>query len=391
VLGALAMSGLIIWFLTGHSHSPGSLTLARRIGPPGSVDTNFDCGVGADAEVRALALQPDGKLLVGGRFSYFDESTIRGLARLNPDGTPERTFSPNVGGTVHAVAVQADGRILLGGDFRFVADEAHARIARLNVDGTLDTTFNQRGALNREVRVLLTEPDGKILVGGSFVGGRSGRPNRITRLNADGTPDPTFNAGTGANRIVWSLAMEPDGKILAVGDFTTFDGHPQGGIVRLKSDGSLDPTFAAEPGADRAVLAVWRQNDGKILVAGDFTTVNETRCPHISRLLPDGTCDPAFKPGTGPDGRVSSMAVQGDGKILIAGAFRNVQDVPRNGIARLNADGSLDRSFEPGDGGRGGVCWNVGLQGKDKAVLVGGFTNFNSIACGRVVRLCAGY
>jgi uncharacterized delta-60 repeat protein len=316
---------------------------------------------------------------------HFDDSSLRGIARLNRDGTPERTFAPDANGTVHAIALQPDGKILLGGDFGRVSGQPRKCLARLNTDGSPDTSFNPGGVFNHEVRAVLVQPDGKILVGGSF---NANRQNRLTRLNPDGTKDASFDSG-GANRIVWALALQRDGKILVGGGFTSFDDHPQGRLVRLNPDGTVDTTFACGSGTDEAVLALCVQPDGKILVAGDFTTLNNAPSPHIARLLPDGTADATFNPGAGANKSIRSLAIQPDGKVVIAGTFQRLADTPRNGIARLNANGSLDQTFDPGEGAGGGAPWRVALQADGRVLLAGGFTNLNGVACGRIARLYA--
>src|SRR4029077_14958951 len=148
-----------------------------------------------------------------------------------------------------------------------------------------------------------------------------------------------------------------DGKILVGGGFTYFDDRPQGRLVRLNPDGSVDATFACGSGADEAILALCVQPDGKILVAGDFTLLNNAARPHIARLLPDGAADNSFNPGAGPDKSVRSLAIQSDGKVVIACTFQRVAGALRNNIARLKADGSLDQTFDPGEGVGGGAPW----------------------------------
>ena len=357
-------------------------------GLPGSLDASFNPGLGANDEVRAIVVQPDGRILAGGRFKEFDGAAIAGLVRLSLDGRLEKTFVPQPQGTVLALALQPDGRVLLGGDFTTVGGEPRRRIARLLPDGTLDRSFDARGVLNREVRALALQPDGKILVGGSFDAAPAHK--RLTRLNADGTRDPTFNPGAGASRIVWALALEPDGKILAGGDFTSFNGQTSGRLVRLLADGARDTSFDIGTGANNTVSAVYVQDDGKILVGGRFTTINGVPAGHVARLNPDGSLDSEFNAGTGVDGSVRSFAAQHSGKILIGGTFASVQGVPRNRVARLDANGAVDTSFDPGEGAVDGDLWRLALQTDRSLVIAGGFRSFNGVDCGRMARLNLG-
>ena len=193
------------------------------------------------------------------------------------------------------------------------------------------------------------QADGKILVGGGFTtlgGGGTGTTTRnyIGRLNADGSLDTSFNPG--ANSDVYALAVQADGKILVGGDFTTLGGGgtgttPRNCIGRLNADGSLDTSF--NPGANGAVYALAVQADGKILVGGAFTTLGgggtgTTPRNHIGRLNADGSLDTSFDPGANDD--VNALAVQADGKILVGGGFTTLGGggtgtTPRNRIGRV--------------------------------------------------------
>src|SRR5439155_548669 len=154
---------------------------------------------------------------------------------------------------------------------------ARNRIGRVNASGTLDTGFNP--GENSTVQALAVQADGKIVAGGSFTTlGNSGTTarNRIGRLNLDGTVDTGFDPG--ANRPVRALAVQADGRILVAGDFTTLGGGGTGTTVRnrigrLNADGTLDTSF--NPGANLAVLALAIEADGKILVGGNFTTLGD--------------------------------------------------------------------------------------------------------------------
>ena len=364
-----------------------------RLYADGTLDNNFDPG--ANSSVRAVALQPDGKILLGGDFTTLGGGGIghtarSRLGRLNPDGTLENSFNPGANSTVQALAVQADGKIVAGGSFTTLGNggtTARNRLGRLNADGTVDTGFVP-GA-NRPVLALELQPDGKILVGGSFsaltgTGSGSTPRNRIGRLNPDGTVDTGFDPG--ANRPVRVLAVQANGKILVGGDFTTLGGGGTGTISRkrlgrLNPDGTLDASF--NPGADQSVRGLAVQVDGKILVAGDFTTLRSGGVTmvrnHLGRLNSDGTLDTSFNPGA--NGLVEELAVQADGRILVAGDFTTLGGggtgtTVRNKVGRLNPDGTLDTSFDPG-ANLAVLALAIEADGK---ILVGG--NFTTIGDG---------
>ena len=361
--------------------------------PDGTLDTSFDPG--ADNTVTALAVQADGKILVGGRFSTFGgggtgTTTRNSIARLNADGALDPSFNPGANGSVDALAVQADGKILVGGSFDAlggggIGTTTRNRIGRLNPDGSLDTSFNP-GA-NDFVRTLAIQGDGKILVGGDFNtlgGGGTGTTTRNTigRLNPDGSLDTSFDPG--ANQSVDDLVVQADGKILVGGAFTTLGGGGTGTttrnrIGRLNPDGSLDTSF--NPGANDFVRTLAIQGDGKILVGGDFNTLGgggtgTTTRNSIGRLNPNGSLDPSFNPGV--NGTLFALAVQGDGKILVGGNFIGLGGgtgtTTRNRIGRLYLDGSLDNSFNPGSNNPFADDLVLALAAQaDGKILVGGF------------------
>ena len=295
---------------------------------------------GADSPVYSLAVQADGKVLVGGGFTSLGGQARNRIARLNADGTLDTAFNPGAGGDVNSLAVQVDGKILVGGYFTSLSGQSRNYLGRLNADGTLDTAFNP-GA-NSTVDSLTLQADGKILVGGYFgnLGGQT--RNYIGRLNADGTLDTAFNPG--ANNTVDSLALQADGKILVVGYFSSLGGGARNHIGRLNADGTLDTAF--NPGADNIVASLAVQADGSILVGGNFTSLSGGARSHIGRLNADGTLDTAFNPGA--DSWVLSAAVQADGKTLVGGNFTRLGGQRRVGLGRLNADGTLDTAFNPG-------------------------------------------
>src|SRR6185503_2093126 len=170
----------------------------------------------------------------------------------------------------------------------------------------------------------------------------------IARFNADGSLDSTFlSSGVGANGDVFSVVVQADGKILLFGDFTTVNGAARNRIARLNSDGTLDFSFLATgTGANLAVNAAALQSDGKITIGGRFTTINGTTRNRMARLNSDGTLDNSFlATGSGINGEVLSLALQADGKTVIGGFFTSVNGTGRNGIARLNSDGANDASF----------------------------------------------
>jgi uncharacterized delta-60 repeat protein len=358
-----------------------------RLTSTGSSDSTFSAGT--DGAVNALAFQLDGKVLIGGEFNNLDGISSQSyIGRINPTNSVDTSFRPLVGGPVEALALQADGKILVGGRFTSLDANVQNYIGRLNSNGTRDTSFQAGYEPNSTVYVMLVQPDGKILVGGSFT--RLGTINRnyIARLNPDGTPDSSFNPGASADAggLVHALAVQPDGKILVGGLFTQLAGSPRNYIGRLYPDGSLDTDL--NPGAgDGAVNALALQADGKILVGGNFTTLGGVSRSYLGRLNPDGTLDSSFSPAM--NGAVYALAIQPDGKILVAGDFTTLGIYNRVRVARLNVNGAVDTGFDPGSGANGTV-YSMALQPDGKILVGGNFTSLNGSPHNYIGRLNSG-
>jgi uncharacterized delta-60 repeat protein len=350
----------------------------------------------ANALVLSIAIQSDGKILVGGYFTSIGGQTRNHIARLNPDGTLDTTFvDPNANDLVSAIAsiasiaIQSDGKILVGGSFRFIFGQSRDRIARLNPDGTLDTTFVDLKADNSVLSIAI-QSDGKILVGGYFtsIGGQT--RNCIARLNPDGTLDTTFNPKFVKNILpsVYSIAVQSDGKILVGGHFTIIGGQTRNHIARLNPDGTLDTTFV-DPNlkANDSVDSIAVQTDGKILVGGGFTSIGGQTRNYIARLNPDGTLDTTFNPKfvKNYSHHVDSIAVQTDGKILVGGHFPIIGGQTRNHIARLNPDGTLDTTFV--DLNANADVSSIAVQTDGKILVGGDFTSIGGQTRNHIARL----
>lgn len=346
---------------------------------PQFLDTNFNPNAGGNSNqvVESIALQNDGKILVGGKFTMLGGQTRNSIARLNVDGSIDPTFNPNIPiGFVYSIAVQGDGKILVGGTFDLVAGQTRNRIARLNADGSLDTSFNPNA--NDWIFSIALQADGKVLVGGRFtnIGGQT--RNRIARLNADGTVDSAFNPN--AEIQVNSIAVQGDGKILVGGPFGSIGGQTRNRIARLNANGTVDSGF--NPNADDVVTTFKVQNDGKILAGGYFSNISGQTRNRIARLNADGSLDTAFNPNA--NGVVLAIALQSDGKILLGGNFNSVGGQPRTRLARVNANGSIDSTFAtPAD-------WyvkTIAVQPDGKTLLGGEFTSVEGQIRNRIARL----
>ena len=351
-----------------------------RMNNNGVLDTDFADGLGgANSAVAALGLQEDGKVLAAG---FFTEPRLR-IARLNPDGTPDDGFANGLPGPdlgIRAVVPSTDGSVLAGGAFTTVQGEARSRVARFGADGTLDADFGAGLAgADGLVVALAVQPDGRILVAGDFTSVNGEPRNRIARLHADGTLDDSFGDGLAlADGWVGAVALQPDGKVVIGGGFTSVNGATRNRIARLNPDGSLDTGFGSgQAGADATVIDVVVEDDGGILIGGFFQTVNGTTRQYIARLHANGTLNTSFGAGSFSPGGVRAIAVQSDGSIVIGGGFTEVRGEPRNGIARLHWEGSLDGTFGDGLAGANGVVHAVAVQPDGRIVMAGPFSSVN--------------
>jgi uncharacterized delta-60 repeat protein/uncharacterized repeat protein (TIGR01451 family) len=355
---------------------------------PGSNDPAFNPGTGFDNQIYSTAIQSDGKIIVGGNFTSYNGTARNCIARLNVDGSLDTGFNSGTGFNSHvwSTALQPDGKIIVGGYFTSYNGTTINRIARLNADGSLDTGFNPGTSFNSTLYSTAIQPDGKIIVGGYFTSFNGTTTNRIARLNADGSLDTGFNPGTGFNWYVYSTVIQPDGKIIVGGQFTSVNGTTINSIARLNPDGSLDTGFNPGTGFNGAVLSTALQPDGKIIVGGRFTSFNGTTTNRIVRLNPDGSLDAGFNSGIGFSYFVWSITLQPDGKIIVGGEFTSYNGTERKYIARLNPNGGLDTGFNPGTIFNNYVR-STAIQSDGEIIVGGYFTFFNGTGRNRIARL----
>ncbi len=330
---------------------------------PETVAVQAPSASGANGPISSTALQSDGKIVIGGKFTAYNEAAVNNIARLNIDGTLDTSFNSGVGvdNSISLIAVQSDDKIILSGYFTAYNNVNRRGIARLNSDGTLDTTFNS--SIDVYGKSFAIQPDGKIIV----VSTR----NQVIRLNTDGTLDASFNsvAGIWSNGYIYAIAVQSDGRIIIGGFFLAYDISNSSGIARLNADGTLDSTFLYGPNSimrDRDIETIDIQADGKIIVAGNGHGYNGVRGHYVIRLNTDGTPDPTFI-SDGINGTVYSTDIQSDGKIIIAGAFSSVNGRFRGGIAR--------------------IILATTIQSNDKIIISGDFTSVNGVIANRITRL----
>ncbi len=254
---------------------------------------------------------------------------------------------------VYKVVEQPDGKILLGGSFSNYAGSGKNNLVRLNHDGTIDAGFNTGGSgPDFMVRDIALMSDGRIIIGGLFATYNSSACYFVARLLADGSFDNTFNIPSGViNGAVLAIDLHTGDKVLAAGEFFTCYGHSQPHITRFNYDGSLDTTFNIGTGFNMNVYDLLVLPDSRILVSGKFNSFNGFTCGNIALLSSGGPYDPTMNNSPGFSGMSIStaydMELQPDGKIIVAGDFNYHNGQLITGIARLNVDGTRDLGFTP--------------------------------------------
>jgi uncharacterized delta-60 repeat protein len=333
----------------------------------------------ADFQINAMVQQPDGKVIIGGEFTTLAPNggpTVQQLriARLNPDGTLDTAFAAGAlgaNGDVHTIALQADGKIIVGGEFTGIGGQARYHIARLDpATGAADSSFTSYA--NDIVYAVAVQADGKILIAGQFtivgvVPVQQAR-NRLARLDpATGAPD-SFDPNL--NSIAWSLALQADNKILVGGQFTTVGGGvTRNGIARLDPITGAADSFDPQANVGSIVRSIAVQSDGKIIAGGAFGIIGGQIRSDIARLDPVTGGVDSFDPEA--NGDVRSIALQTDGKILAGGLFHSIGGQTRNYIARLDPGTGLADSFDPN---ASDFVQSVAVQTDGKILLGGRFT-----------------
>lgn len=361
---------------------------------PGSLDNTFGTdgkvshGLNYKSAFRSVALQPDGKIVAAG-YTYDGKNVDFALARYNSDGSLDDTFG-SIGlvdtdfgygfDTIYSIIIQPDGKIVAAGS-AYNGINYDFALARYNSDGSLDNTFGTGGKVltdfvtngNECIYSVALQSDGKIVAAG-YMRITTNWDFALARYNSNGSLDNTF--GTDGlvttdwgkkwsinNDIIYSVALQSDGKIVAAGETTnTFT------LARYNSNGSLDSTFGSAGKVDSYGIGAYSvaiQPDGKIVAAGDYYSEPDWwYYSVIRRFNSNGELDKAF--GSGGEvylyleAHALSVALQGDGKIVAAGYNYNYEanyDMDF-AVVRVNVDGSLDDTF----GANGRVITDFGTN-----------------------------
>lgn len=370
----------------------------------GALDPDFPGSTtpgGPDNGVSALARTPQGGYFLAGSFTEVGSVPARSLVRITVDGLVDTNFNVGSGfnGPVFALAALTNGGVIAGGQFTAFNGQPAGSIVRLNSDGSRDTNFTTTPGFQGQsatVAALALLPDGRVMVGGQFSTYNGTSRDGIARLMADGSLDGTFNPGTGisspTNRIILGITLLPTGKMLVNGRFLNYNGVNRGHAARLNNNGTLDTSFTG--GANDFIRCLAVMSDGRIVVAGGFSRSIGVDQSRVARWHPDGALDTSFNAGLNLDGPVRGMALQPDGRVIVGGLFRNYGTTPRAGIARLNQDGTLDTTFDPGTGLAASAfsptIEAMLLQDDFAVILAGGFETYDGRKRPHVARVFTG-
>ncbi len=289
-----------------------------------------------DGEVKAIAVQPDGKILIGGDFDAVSTNTRHDLARLNSDGSTDATFAdPNLNNAVWAIALQSDGKILAAGDFTYGTSPNFTQtyIARFSAAGAFDSSFAPPAICCLPARTVAVQANGSIVVGGFFSQVGAASHFYFAQFSVSGAFNAGFPGGSNEPE-AGSIVVAPDGSI-----YVNSTGNEK--IVKYSATGTPIALSTQEATLDSEIDSFVLQPDGKLLVAGIFQTANGQGHHGLARLNADGTLDAAFADlnfnldASHANGYVYGIAAETNGNVIAIGNFSVVDGQPRQYMARV--------------------------------------------------------
>lgn len=348
----------------------------------------FSIGSGFDNTVIVSKWTNDGKIICGGLFKFYNNKSVNYLARLNSNGSLDSTFNvpKEINNWIRDLVIQPDGKIIVGGQSGI--------FLRLNNDGSIDNTFKIGSGFKTlfyepQITQILLNKDGTIFVIGSFDSYNSDNMRTIIKLKSDGSVDKSFkysNGGIDANGGVSSIKtniLQNDGRILASSIST---GPGSKSLFRINKDGVIDSASLKISNDNNSILSIVEQIDGKYLIGGNFEKFNGLTSKNIVRLNSDGSVDNTFNVGIGFDNIVYEIALQNDGKIIVAGKFNKYNNSTQNHIVRLNTNGSIDDTFNSKEGfydstgvSNSNTQFNISFNPDGRILLSGGFIFYRGI------------
>lgn len=349
--------------------------------------------------INDLVIQSDGKVVVVGIFTQFKGINTGFIARINPDGTLDTDFNDAIGvgadAQLTAIALQSNGQLIISGDQSNFNGVAVQSIFRLNADGTTDTTFSTNtGTVTGRALQIVIDPSTDAIFGVghvSLVG--STTANGVFKTDINGNIDAAFYGNFGAGlptggTAAIACAEQANGQFVIGGNFVTFNGNTRDHLIRINADGTEDATFYTNlgtGGVNGAVLAVAIEAAQTVLISGNFTDIGTTATPGAARLSTAGLIDTTFTSNLGTGGagnNAATIAVQSDGLIILAGNWTSWNGNSTSDIVRLNAIGTEDTAFSTAVGtgfDSANTVSRVVLGVDNIAYVVGDFLTLNSV------------
>ncbi len=391
-----------------------------RINLDNTLDTTFNLNTELNGLVKDIALQSDGKIIIVGSFTTFNNTPSKYIVRLNPDGTKDTSF--NIGTSfntyvnsnypfVSSVQIRPDGKILVGGDLISYNGVYKNSLFLLNSDGTLDNEFTLDSTLGEiSISKIKLLPNGKIMLASQFF-------SSIKRLNNDGTLDNSFlntvylnPASNGGGTVVNDFIFQPDGKIIIIGKYDKIMNFSYRDISRINLDGTIDTTFdsrgfnitvplsSTSENNRKGITAALLQPDGKVIISGSFKKHYNNAINNILRLDAFGNLDTSFSGGldnatTESEGLfqtfINQMFYTAENDIIAVGQFKTYNDVATDNMVRIYNDGSKNIDFNNICRGFNGSVECITQTSTGKIIIGGNFRAYNGVARDRIVQLNA--
>jgi len=314
----------------------------------GTIDTSFNIGSGFNSTVTDVKQQTDGKVIVTGYFTSYSGVSYNRLIRLNTDGSIDNSFVIGSGFSSGAtqpnkIIIQSDNKIIVYGMFTSYSGVSYNNVIRLNSDGSIDSTFSVGSGFNSNVFKGEVQTDDKIIFVGAFTSYNGSAYNRIIRLNSNGSIDTSFVIGTGFGFLQNpnAIKIQPDGNIIIAGSFTSYNGSAYNRIVRLNTNGGVDTSFVIGTGFNAGGdYDLQLQADNKIIVAGRFSSYSGVSVNRVVKLNTNGSIDSTFSMTTVPSiSELYTVKLLTNNKIIVGGYITSIYT---NMVYRVNNNGSND-------------------------------------------------
>lgn len=361
----------------------------------GFKNTKLTVGSGFNAMVRGITSY-DYNLYIGGQFTTYNGYTANRIIKMSYTGQVDTSFISGSGfnGHVESIEVTSTGKLMVCGGFTVYRGVSANRIIRLNIDGTLDSSFNSGSGFNGVVRQMRVLSDNSIIAVGDFTSYNGTSCKYICKITSTGAVDTTFisNIGTGFNSIVAHINIFSPTEVLVGGYFKTFNGSTSRALIKLNTTGTVSTNYGTlinGPSNVQGVMATYVFPNGNILLGGRFTTYNGVSKNNLA-LISGQTLISSFNQGEGPNNAVTSIQRVGTNKFLISGDFTTYNGLNYNKLVFLNDDSTIDTTFAQG-GGFNSFARSSEVQTDGKLLIGGDFTSYSGTPVNRLIRLNPNY